>query len=195
MKEEFVTTVNYSRLYEAVQGLKGLPRTAPKMGLGFGNFGLGKTFSLERIAAQENALLLRAAQTWSKTSVLSELCEELGVDVSGHSPVKYRRVLESLLSEPRIIIVDEIDALLSDKKTIELTFGLFGYRQSTSISVKRDTLELLKKHGLEEAIVTKETPNKEVMRDWSEEKLALVDAKRVVEDKFWVEAKQNDVEA
>jgi SpoVK/Ycf46/Vps4 family AAA+-type ATPase len=116
MKEEFVTTVNYSRLYEAVQGLKGLPRTAPKMGLGFGNFGLGKTFSLERIAAQENALLLRAAQTWSKTSVLSELCEELGVDVSGHSPVKYRRVLESLLSEPRIIIVDEIDALLRSSK-------------------------------------------------------------------------------
>lgn len=84
--------------------------------------------------------------------------------------------------------------LFSDKKTIELTFGLFGYRQSTSISVKQTTLELLKKHGLEEAIITKESPNKEVMRYWSEEKLKLVDAKRVVEDKFWVEAKQNEVE-
>lgn len=84
--------------------------------------------------------------------------------------------------------------LFSDKKTIELTFGLFGYRQSTSISVKQTTLELLKKHGLDDAIITKESPNKEVMRDWSEEKLKLVDAKRVVEDKFWVEAKQNEVE-
>lgn len=84
--------------------------------------------------------------------------------------------------------------LFGDKKTIELTFGLFGYRQSTSISVKKDTLELLKKHGLQEAIAIKEQPNKEVMREWSEEKLALVDAKRVVEDKFWVEAKQNEVE-
>lgn len=84
--------------------------------------------------------------------------------------------------------------LFSDKKTIELTFGLFGYRQSTSISVKQTTLEMLKKHGLEEAIITKESPNKDVMRDWSEEKLKLVDAKRVVEDKFWVEAKQNEVE-
>ncbi|MGE3612288.1 MAG: host-nuclease inhibitor Gam family protein [Sulfurimonas sp.] len=84
--------------------------------------------------------------------------------------------------------------LFSDKKTIELTFGLFGYRQSTSISVKQTTLELLKKHGLEEAIITKESPSKEVMRDWSVEKLKLVDAKRVVEDKFWVEAKQNEVE-
>lgn len=85
--------------------------------------------------------------------------------------------------------------LFSDKKTIELTFGLFGYRQSTSIGTKATTLELLKKHGLEEAIITKETPNKDVMRDWSEEKLKLVDAKRNVEDKFWVEAKSNDIEA
>lgn len=116
MKEEFVTTSNYSKLFEAMQSLKDLPRTAPKMGLGFGHFGLGKTFGLERIAAVENAILLRAAQTWSKTSVLTELCEELGVDTTGHSPIKYRRVLEALLSEPRIIIVDEIDALLRSTK-------------------------------------------------------------------------------
>lgn len=116
MKEEFVTTANYSKLFEAMQSLKDLPQTAPKMGLGFGHFGLGKTFGLERIAAVENALLLRAAQTWSKTSVLTELCEELGVDTTGHSPIKYKRVLEALINEPRIIIVDEIDALLRSTK-------------------------------------------------------------------------------
>jgi len=116
MREEFVTTVNYSTLYEAIQNLKNLPRTAPKMGLGFGHFGLGKTFGLEKIAAMENAILLRAAQTWSKSSVLTEMCEELGVDTTGHSPVKYRRVIESLVAEPRIIIVDEIDALLRSTK-------------------------------------------------------------------------------
>jgi DNA transposition AAA+ family ATPase len=116
MREEFLQTQNYSRLFEAVQGLKSLPKSAPKMGLGFGHFGLGKTFSLEHIAAKENAILLRAGQTWSKTSVLTDLCEELGVDTNGHSPVKYKRVLESLISEPRIIIVDEIDALLRSTK-------------------------------------------------------------------------------
>lgn len=116
MREEFVTTVNYITLYEAVQNLKNLPRTAPKMGLGFGHFGLGKTFGLEKIAAQENAILLRAAQTWTKSSVLTELCEELGVDTNGHGPIKYKRVIESLVSEPRVIIVDEIDALLRSTK-------------------------------------------------------------------------------
>lgn len=84
--------------------------------------------------------------------------------------------------------------LFGDKKTIELTFGLFGFRQSTAISVKNTTLELLKKHGFDDAVSVKESPNKEIMRDWSEERLKLVDAKRVTEDKFWVEAKSNDVE-
>lgn len=116
MKEEFITTVNYSTLYEAVQSLKSLPRSAPKMGLGFGHFGLGKTFSLEKIAAMENAILLRAAQTWTKSSVLSDLCEELGVDTNGNGPIKYKRAIESLVSEPRVIIVDEIDALLRSSK-------------------------------------------------------------------------------
>ncbi|WOE69117.1 host-nuclease inhibitor Gam family protein [Hydrogenimonas thermophila] len=84
--------------------------------------------------------------------------------------------------------------LFRDKKTIELTFGLFGFRQSTSISVKKDTLELLKQHGFNEAIKIKETVNKEIMREWSDERLSLVHAKRVVKDLFWIETKENDVE-
>lgn len=84
--------------------------------------------------------------------------------------------------------------LFSDKKTIELQFGLFGYRQSTSVSVKKTTLELLQKHGFDEAISVKPTVNKEIMRSWTPEKLAIVDASLVVEDKFWIETKENDLE-
>lgn len=84
--------------------------------------------------------------------------------------------------------------LFNDKKTIELQFGLFGYRQSTSVSVKKTTLELLQKHGFDEAISIKPTVNKEIMRSWSAERLALVDATLVIEDKFWIETKENDLE-
>jgi phage host-nuclease inhibitor protein Gam len=84
--------------------------------------------------------------------------------------------------------------LFNDKKTIELQFGLFGYRQSTSVSVKKTTLELLQKHGFDEAISIKPTVNKEIMRSWSTERLALVDATLVIEDKFWIETKENDLE-
>lgn len=86
------------------------------------------------------------------------------------------------------------EELFKDKKTIELTFGLFGFRQSTAISVRKSTLEKIKEHCLTEAIRIKETPNKDIMAEWSEEKLALVDARRVVKDQFWIETKENDVE-
>jgi DNA transposition AAA+ family ATPase len=117
MKEQFIETRNYSKLSLAFANLKLLPSSAPKMGLGFGNFGLGKTFSLERVAAKENALLFRAAQTWSKTGVCEKICMELGLDSSGQSSRMYERIVESLLRDPRIIIIDEIDALLNPQKT------------------------------------------------------------------------------
>lgn len=86
------------------------------------------------------------------------------------------------------------EELFQDKKTIELTFGLFGFRKSTSISIKRDTLDLLKEHGFTEAIRLKETPNKEILGEWSDERLALVHATRRIKDDFWIETKENDVD-
>lgn len=86
------------------------------------------------------------------------------------------------------------EELFKDKKTIELTFGLFGFRKSTSISVKRDTIDLLKEHGFTDAIRLKETPNKEVLGEWSEDRLKLVHVTRRVKDGFWIETKENDVD-
>jgi len=116
MKENFLPTQNYIKFYEAVQGLKDLPKSAPKMGLGYGKFGLGKTMSLEKIAAAEGALLFRAVQTWNKTSVLRELCYELRVDSAGNASFLYQRIKKALLQEPRMIIVDEVDAILKYTK-------------------------------------------------------------------------------
>ncbi len=108
-----------------------------------------------------------------------------------------RPMLEQIEAmEKSLLVYSEYNRseLFGDKKTIELHFGLFGYRQSTSISVKKTTLELLQKHGFEDAISIKPTVNKDVMREWSEERLGIVDATRVVEDKFWIETKENDLE-
>ena len=116
MKEKFLQTQNYSKLYEAFQSLKELPESAPKLGLAYGNYGLGKTMSLEKITVLEDALLLRAVQTWSKTSVLKQMSEELQLEVQGSASTLYQRIKKSLLHEPRIIIVDEVDAILKSTK-------------------------------------------------------------------------------
>lgn len=128
--------------------------------------------------------------------------------VQADADIAVNAIKESMAENIRPMI-DEIEALekslavyceynkselFVEKKTIELNFGLFGYRQSTSISVKKTTLELLQKHGFEDAISIKPVVNKEAMREWSDERLGLVDATRVVEDKFWIETKENDLE-
>lgn len=117
MREEFIPTGNYIKMKHSFSRLKELPPSAPKIGLGYGNFGLGKTFSLEKIAAEEDAVLLRAAQTWTKSALLTRLCQELNLDEKGSASVKYQRVLEALLDDPVILIIDEIDALLRSTKT------------------------------------------------------------------------------
>lgn len=116
MKEGFIETRNYTKLMESFARLEDMSVTAPRIGLGYGNFGLGKTFSLERIAAKKNAILLRAAQTWSKKQLLEKLCYELALDMSGGSGRMYERVVEELRRESRVIIIDEIDALLRSDK-------------------------------------------------------------------------------
>jgi phage host-nuclease inhibitor protein Gam len=83
--------------------------------------------------------------------------------------------------------------LFKDKKTVQLSFGIFGYRKSTSISVKKTTLELLRKLNLTKCIRLKEEADKEAMAELDEETLAQVDAVRKVKDDFFCEADKEEV--
>jgi len=85
------------------------------------------------------------------------------------------------------------DELFEKKKTIELNFGFIGYRKSTKISVKKTTVEKLKEMGMLEHIIVKESPNKETLAQLPDEILKQVDAKRVVEDNFWYEVKEEEI--
>lgn len=117
MKESFIETSNYTKIAEAFARLKDLPATSPKMGLGYGLFGLGKTFGLEKITAKYNAVLLRALHTWRPKSMLERLCDEMRIDKSGTSAQLYGRIVEEIRTnaQKRPIIIDEVDALLSGK--------------------------------------------------------------------------------
>jgi len=82
--------------------------------------------------------------------------------------------------------------LFSDKRSLELTFGEIGFRRSTRISVRQDTLALLKELGWEEGIRVEESVNKEKLTEWSDEQLARVHASRTELDKFWYELHELD---
>lgn len=87
------------------------------------------------------------------------------------------------------------DEFFKDRRSVELSFGVFGYRKSTSIHVKNTTLELLKGLGLVAMIRVKEEPNKEAMSSMTDAELAQVDARRKEADTFFVEPNRDKVNA
>jgi phage host-nuclease inhibitor protein Gam len=83
--------------------------------------------------------------------------------------------------------------LFKDKKTVQVSFGVFGYRKSTSISIKKTTLGLLEKLGLEKYIRIKKEADKEAMAALDDETLAQADAGRKVKDDFFCEADKEEI--
>lgn len=115
--KSFIETENYIRLFEGVQRLKRLPKGAPRMGIAYGDYGLGKSLALDRINAKEgNTIVMRCRKTWSKKTFLMDLAHHIG-DISGKTAHElYLGVLESLSNKPKILIIDEVDHLLDDKR-------------------------------------------------------------------------------
>ena len=83
--------------------------------------------------------------------------------------------------------------LFKDKKSVDLSFGKIGFRQSTKISIKKTTLELLKKLGFKSCVRIKEECDKDAMGNLSDEDLKSVDAARKVSNDFFCEANMEEV--
>ncbi|PHO09757.1 DNA transposition protein [Malaciobacter canalis] len=133
MQYKFIKTKNYSKINEGLQHLKILPTKVPKLGIAYGKYGIGKSLALEKIAVDENAVLLEASPTWSLPSFLKHLCFELEADVVGTSTTKMENILKALYERPRIIIIDEIDRLLIGSKKDILDAIRYIHDQSETI--------------------------------------------------------------
>lgn len=88
--------------------------------------------------------------------------------------------------------------LFRDKKSLDLAFGIMGFRQSTQIAqvnriTQAMTLEKLHEYAFTDAIRTKEELNKDIVAGWPEERLALVGLKRRQLDTFYIEIKAENV--
>ncbi|MDR1397210.1 MAG: host-nuclease inhibitor Gam family protein [Desulfarculales bacterium] len=88
--------------------------------------------------------------------------------------------------------------LWGGKKTLELNFGFVGWRKSTSLKTKARTtwamvLERLKEYAFNEAIRVREEPDKDIMREWPDERLELVGVIRQETDTFFIETKKEEL--
>jgi len=75
-------------------------------------------------------------------------------------------------------------------QSMKRLFGRLGWRRSTSISVKKSTLQKIKdvfKSKATSLLHIKETPDKEALAKLTDEQLVSVDARRVLKEEFFAE--------
>lgn len=85
--------------------------------------------------------------------------------------------------------------LFKERKSVPLAYGTIGYRLSTKVSIKKTTLELLKKLFPGRGIRIKEEVDKEELKEWEDSALASVDAAKIETDTFFYEVNQEEVNA
>lgn len=83
-----------------------------------------------------------------------------------------------------------------DGKTKDLTFGKVGFRKSTKLQLPKaldKVIAALRKRGMEDCISVKETVNKDILKQYDEQRILEVGGSLKVEDAFWYETKQAEL--
>lgn len=119
MKSIFVKTKNVKAFISLANKLKNKQGNMPRMGLVYGEPGLGKTNAIIWWALQQDAIIVTAKNGMSARWFLSELVTELGESPQYMTSALFEQAVNKLVEKPRMLIVDEIDYLACKDKAIE----------------------------------------------------------------------------
>lgn len=119
MNKIFVKTTNVKNFIGLVENLINKPKNIPKMGLVYGEPGLGKSQTTLWLACKYDAIYLRATNLMTGRWLLKELVKELDDIPRFLTSDNFNLVVKKLKQEPKIIFIDEIDYLINNYKSIE----------------------------------------------------------------------------
>ena len=119
MNKIFVKTQNVKNFIGLVESLINKPKNIPKMGLVYGEPGLGKSQTALWLACKYDGIYLRASNLMTGRWLLEEMVKELDEIPRFYTADIFRQCVDALKNNPQMIIVDEIDYLLADFRTIE----------------------------------------------------------------------------
>ncbi len=119
MKKIFVRTQNVKNFIGLVENLQNKPKNIPKIGLVYGEPGLGKSQTALWLACKYDAIYLRATNLMTGRWLLEELVKELDEIPRFLTSDNFNLVVKKLKQKPKIIFIDEIDYLMNNYKTIE----------------------------------------------------------------------------
>ena len=119
MNKIFVKTTNVKNFIGLVENLINKPKNIPKMGLVYGEPGLGKSQTALWLACTYDGVYLRASNLMTGRWLLEEMVKELDEIPRFLSSDNFNLVVKKLKQNPQIIFIDEIDYLMNNYKSIE----------------------------------------------------------------------------
>ena len=119
MNKVFVKTQNVKNFIGLVENLINKPKNIPKMGLVYGEPGLGKSQTALWLACKYDGVYLRASNLMTGRWLLEEIVKELDEIPRFLSSDNYNLVVKKLEQNPQIFFIDEIDYLMNNYKSIE----------------------------------------------------------------------------
>lgn len=119
MNRIFVKTQNVKNFIGLVENLLHKPQNIPKMGLIYGEPGLGKSQTALWLSAKYDGVYLRCSNLMTGRWLLEELVKELDEIPRYLTSDNFNTCVKKLKEKTQIIIIDEIDYLLNDKRAIE----------------------------------------------------------------------------
>ena len=124
MNRIFVKTTNVKNFIGLVENLLNKPKNIPKMGLIYGEPGLGKSQTALWLACKYDAIYLRATNLMTGRWLLEEITKEMDEIPKYLISDNFNLIVQKLKRKPQLIIVDEIDYLMNNLKTIEILRNL-----------------------------------------------------------------------
>lgn len=120
MNRIFVKTTNVKNFIGLVVNLLNKPKNIPKMGLIYGEPGLGKSQTALWLACKYDAIYLRATNLMTGRWLLEEIAKEMDEIPRYLTSDNFNLIVQKLKQKPQLIIVDEIDYLINNLKMIEI---------------------------------------------------------------------------
>ncbi len=119
MNKIFVRTQNVKNFIGLVENLLNKPQNIPKMGLVYGEPGLGKSQTALWLSAKYDGVYLRCSNLMTGRWLLEEMVKELDEIPRYLTSDNFNTCVKKLKENPQVIIIDEIDYLINDKRAIE----------------------------------------------------------------------------
>ena len=119
MKTNFIKTKNVKRFISLMDNLQKAPPNVPKMALVYGSFGLGKSQTIMWWVTNNDAVYVRCNHNISSRWLLTEIVKELDEEPCYTSQRLFEQIESKLKFNPKVIVIDEIDYLFTNKHTIE----------------------------------------------------------------------------